>query len=544
MSYDPKRGEPWFEGAKPFKTTFSGGKERAIFDGLKLDSKYLYALFGEYSLANFKLKSVLKNDGLWFKEVSLVLPPDTATQKTYLESIKPTPSRTGLDQHGNVIVWYNLRPKQSINVEASFIAQIKANNYDFSLVTATNPPESIAAMYLEEVKGNANPLEELKLVYDEAKRLGGGQNLKQVIEDKLKQGGVASRMVYGKVLLNPQQITTGYTDSSWVEAFMPGIGWVDVVPDFTNSYDQTASLKVAFSIENNDKSWSVENYSFLPGKDLPDPLYEPEVTSVNNVILPGISVVSFVFKMPNGMIKDDVALRDEKTLREYALGSLAPYQKRTVRSVMIGASAFRPNSVSQGFLGDAAYESVLNSGGSVSYRPAIILGFSLAASVLVWSIRASRRHRKAKNRLVTNADIEELPSQESHPIPQSEPQASEQVPSPMPNEASRHTLEPVAQAVQQQAHGPEQQARIDQRPTQQGLHHIKPHEASPLPQTNPSLSHMQAARAPQNPQRQTSGMILGIKHSDVRPLTATVRQMPQARVVVDPRSLTRRRLVQ
>ncbi len=80
--------------------------------------------YGDYQVANFRLKYNLKNEGIFPAAQEIALPPDTAYQKVILTRLDPRPLSARFDSDGNYLVRYSLNPRQKITVAASGQAQI------------------------------------------------------------------------------------------------------------------------------------------------------------------------------------------------------------------------------------------------------------------------------------------------------------------------------------------------------------------------------------------------------------------------------------
>ncbi len=79
-------------------------------------SKTIYAVFGTTQLYQTKLLYHLENPKFTPVYTDIALVPDTAYQKTYLDSLDPPPSKVYLDDDGNYMARYIMKPREHIDV--------------------------------------------------------------------------------------------------------------------------------------------------------------------------------------------------------------------------------------------------------------------------------------------------------------------------------------------------------------------------------------------------------------------------------------------
>lgn len=87
--------------------------------------------FGEFQVFNFNLNYHLENPLAKQAVTEIAIPPDTAFQKIYFQSIIPKPVNISLDQDGNWLASYKLKPRERINVEIKGSVQIFASHRQF-----------------------------------------------------------------------------------------------------------------------------------------------------------------------------------------------------------------------------------------------------------------------------------------------------------------------------------------------------------------------------------------------------------------------------
>jgi len=93
--------------------TFSGSTNQA-----------LTLLFGESVTYKLNLKYQLKNKELQSIDSELALPPDTAYQRILLHQLVPPPLGVRVDQDGNWLARYSLKPQEKLLIEAEIYATV------------------------------------------------------------------------------------------------------------------------------------------------------------------------------------------------------------------------------------------------------------------------------------------------------------------------------------------------------------------------------------------------------------------------------------
>ncbi len=84
----------------------------------QIGGKAVSILFGDHQIYDFTLRYNLKNTGLTPGYIDVAIPPDTAYQKTFYESINPRPLNVSLDPDGNWLARYYVKPQQNSEVIA------------------------------------------------------------------------------------------------------------------------------------------------------------------------------------------------------------------------------------------------------------------------------------------------------------------------------------------------------------------------------------------------------------------------------------------
>jgi hypothetical protein len=213
----------------------------------------------------------------------VALPPDLNNQHTIINSLNPKPDNTRLDEDGNILADYNLKPHQSITVTTDVSGEVKYLEYDLSASTKrsdipadlvqkyTKPTHywpqsaSIIAQAKKLRDDNAPVINTVKATYqfvidklsynsDKVKfniRQGADKALANptnavcleyadLMIALLRAEGIPARMPVGYAYSGNLKESTTVSDSlhAWVEAYVPGIGWMTVDPTWGEKFDE------------------------------------------------------------------------------------------------------------------------------------------------------------------------------------------------------------------------------------------------------------------------------------------------------------------
>jgi len=103
---------------------YTFGKNNIIQTGIT-------AGFGQFQVFTFDIAYHLENPLVGTSKTEIALPPDTAFQKVYIQSISPKPSNVTLDGDGNWIANYVLTSRQRVDVKVTGSVQIFAGYRPF-----------------------------------------------------------------------------------------------------------------------------------------------------------------------------------------------------------------------------------------------------------------------------------------------------------------------------------------------------------------------------------------------------------------------------
>lgn len=76
----------------------------------------IFAAFGDYQNYNFRLTYHLENNNVIPVQTEIALPPTTAYQEVFLQSLTPQPKDVTIDQDGNWLASYDLNPREQKSV--------------------------------------------------------------------------------------------------------------------------------------------------------------------------------------------------------------------------------------------------------------------------------------------------------------------------------------------------------------------------------------------------------------------------------------------
>lgn len=94
------------------------------FSGAKIGNKTISAVFGQTQYYQGTISYHLENDSSTKITTEIALPPDTAYQTIYYESIDPKPLLVNSDEDGNFMAKYSLKPNEKIDVKLSLIIKL------------------------------------------------------------------------------------------------------------------------------------------------------------------------------------------------------------------------------------------------------------------------------------------------------------------------------------------------------------------------------------------------------------------------------------
>ncbi|OGM59481.1 hypothetical protein A2892_02440 [Candidatus Woesebacteria bacterium RIFCSPLOWO2_01_FULL_39_10b] len=195
-------GELAYISPEQTETKLIGGRRLYIFKGEEVRKLGVNVIFGSFQTYDFRLTYHLKNTSEVNSLKDITIPPDTPSQKVYLDKISPPPIDLKVDTDGNWLAFFSLKPKEVLDIEASGSIQIfsKPVNYfatsPANLVSNSKPTKFWQADDPEIIK-LAQELESPKDIYDFV------VNYLSYNYDKVKPNEEAGRLGAREALFNP-----------------------------------------------------------------------------------------------------------------------------------------------------------------------------------------------------------------------------------------------------------------------------------------------------------------------------------------------------
>ncbi|MBX4205804.1 transglutaminase domain-containing protein, partial [Candidatus Microgenomates bacterium] len=147
------------------------GKKIYVFDKNTISKTGVTAAFGQFQVFEFDLTYHLENPLGKAAIAEIAIPPDTAYQKVTYSSLTPEPQTVTIDNDGNWIAIYKLKPRERIDVKAQGVVQIFAGPRYQSEITneakLTNLKESaVWQINSPIVRASAKDLNTPRQIYD------------------------------------------------------------------------------------------------------------------------------------------------------------------------------------------------------------------------------------------------------------------------------------------------------------------------------------------------------------------------------------------
>ncbi len=110
-------GEPAYISPSPISSSQENNYQVHNFTKNQIAQAGIKAAFGEFQVFDFILNYQLMNKGIRPTTMEIALPPDTAFQKVYYQSLEPKPNNVRVDEDGNWLASYSLSSNQRLNIE-------------------------------------------------------------------------------------------------------------------------------------------------------------------------------------------------------------------------------------------------------------------------------------------------------------------------------------------------------------------------------------------------------------------------------------------
>lgn len=115
----------------PLDVSTAQGKIKYNFDKKSIQSSGITAGFGRFQVFSFSLSYHLENPLNRTAKTEIAIPPDTAFQKVYYQSINPEPNNVYVDEDGNWLAEYTLKARERVDVAVLGTVQIFASHRIF-----------------------------------------------------------------------------------------------------------------------------------------------------------------------------------------------------------------------------------------------------------------------------------------------------------------------------------------------------------------------------------------------------------------------------
>jgi hypothetical protein len=435
-------------------------------------------IFGESTVYKVDFAFPLENTTAQTKRMTIALPPDTSSQKIYFNTISPAPISTRLDADGNVLADYDVPARSKLVVNTDIAAEVRYLEYDLSKSGSMQDiPAEISQKYTKKSRfwQSTNPSLQVKAaqavagtdkVIDKVRNLHKltidilsynnekiQYNIRQGSDKALANPDNAVCLEYSDLLIAllrsqniPARMPVGYayagnlkqsksvSDSlhSWVEVYVPGIGWMNLDPTWGEKFDNFGKSDLdhfAFALWGEDDS--APTAVMMGEKDL-NYQYENTVISYANsfpaskavgvaqvqsyVIFPGITMLHYAVTAPENTAGDGYAvqLKNNSRVQNISLGSLAPQQQFSQNVMVIGsefASAAELVFLQQIDNSDTVLALAT---GRAQWWPFIVICVLLSGIIglILVEWRLSKRRSKADDKIVvTEATLEQKTKQ-------------------------------------------------------------------------------------------------------------------------------------
>lgn len=472
LSVPQSFGDPHSSGAKPTSGGISDGKAVYTFEKQDLTKQALALVFGDSTVYKVNFNFPLKNDSSVSKTFTVALPPDTSSQKIYVNSLEPKPANTRLDVDGNVLADYNVPGKSQMTVKTDIEGVVKYLEYDLAasgtkqdipaelVKKYTTPthywqsqdPNLVLALKAKTDINNKQKVSDIvreinsfviqTLSYNNEKikyniRQGSSAALKDpsnavcleysdLMIALLRSQGIPARMPIGYGYTGNLKSSSSVSDSlhSWVEAYVPGVGWMNIDPTWGEKFDNfgksdldhfsfavwgtSDDAPVAISQGQSDTNYQYENAEISYVKEAPKAEESGHLKASKWAILPFVGIINYEVIAPSNVAGDNYRIRidDRGGKSEIELGSLAPSQKISAWLASLGVGFASPAGIE--FIQSGNSSLVLSSTKiNTNFVPMIIILSVMVGFIVLLGVQL---HLKKKRRALDERDAQPLPA--------------------------------------------------------------------------------------------------------------------------------------
>lgn len=448
-------GTPHFTDSDKHLVLKNGDRQTYVFTKDDVASHSLALVFGDTTIYNFTFNAPLVNNSPVPRTFTVALPPDLVTQSSIIKNINPAPKATRLDADGNVLAEYSLGAYQKLTVVAKVEGQVKYRDYNLAASgTKKDIPAAISSAYTRPtrywptdgtvadaaksvVKPNAKVAENVKAVYsyvinkltynDDKLKFNVRQGATKALANPsnavcleyadlmiamLRSQGIPARMVVGYAYAGSIKASPAVDDSlhSWVEAYVPGIGWMTVDPTWGEKFDDFGRSDLdhyAFATwgKNDNAPGAVMLGSTDTGYQYEDTQLSfssvaSEVSTSGSIMVTRYAIAPFISidRVQVTAQSQIVSTGNRLVLggRTIEIGSLAPGQDVSFTSAAFGTGWNTPATVLLQRHVAGSDKTIAKTTASVSYAPMLIVAGLIIAVYLVNMVRLRSKRRSSR----------------------------------------------------------------------------------------------------------------------------------------------------
>ena len=451
-------------GIKPTNIGTSRGETGYRYNNKSQLQKSNLLVFGDSTIYEVNFNYPLNNRTATNSTFTVTLPPNTSGQTVLVQSLDPQPKSTRLDTDGNVLADYDVPPNTNITVKTNIIGIVNYIEYNLAASgTKSDIPKDLTDKYTsaqrywpvndpainkkakELTQGKNTVAEQVKaindyvvteLTYNNEKikyniRQGGSKALQNpnnavcleysdLTISLLRAAGIPARMPVGYGYSGSLKQSNSVSDSlhSWVQAYVPNIGWMNLDPTWGEKFNNFGSSDldhfafalwgvdddspVAVTQNGKDVNYQYENTT-ITYKATPPVLQPSAKLSLGKwLILPFVSIVRYQVEAPKNTAGEDYSVRTRQgaTTSFVDIGSLAPAQKKTKWLFVAGSVAW--GSIAGEFAQKSNASTILASDKvNAIVWPMWVALIIIAGIILLKLIQSNVRKRKELKRINT-----------------------------------------------------------------------------------------------------------------------------------------------
>jgi transglutaminase-like putative cysteine protease len=464
-------GTAHFPGAKSASATVSGDRQYYNFDKASLIEHSLALAFGDRTVYSLHFNFPLVNDQALERVMTVTLPPDLNNQHSYLNSLTPAPTGTHLDADGNVLADYHVPAHGTVVVSTGVQTEVKYLEYDLKASRKkTDIPSDLVDLYTKSSKywQTSGPVADQakSLVHDDQPVIDNVHSIYQFVISKLsynknkikfniRQGaqaalsnptnvvcleyadlmiamlrsqGIPARMPIGYAYSGSLKNTDSVADSlhAWVEAYIPGIGWMTLDPTWGEKFDTFGKSDldhVAFAVWGSadqapgavmrgsvDTGYQYEATTLGYQTSVDPAKGAPSVALTRHVVLPFLAIDQIrVQAVPQIASDGNQASYGGMVV---ALGSLAPGQLLSVYRPRFGWGFWQLGRVVLSSVTGSVVSPLAEANGRLDWLPMFVILGLLATMLLIWTVLRLRARRQ---QVAVQPEVPQ-PPEESQPI--------------------------------------------------------------------------------------------------------------------------------